>query len=73
MGIIEKILCFFGYVKIPEQAIRITENIKYLLDRLEQVGEKDAISINAIKHGVGSLDKFLREGAKAGWNRKAGE
>ena len=23
MGITEKILCFFGYVKIPEQAIRI--------------------------------------------------
>ena len=36
MGITEKILYFFGYVKIPEQAIRITENIKYLLDRLEQ-------------------------------------
>lgn len=74
MSIIEKILCFFGYVKIPEQAIRITENIKYLLDRLEQVGEKDASSINAIKHGTTALDNFLREGARAGApNRKAGE
>jgi hypothetical protein len=74
MGITEKILYFFGYVKIPEQAIRITENIKYLLDRLEQVGEKDAISINAIKHGMTALDNFLREGARAGApNRKAGE
>ena len=74
MGITAKILCIIGYVKIPEQAIRITENIKYLLDRLEQVGDKDAISINAIKHGTKALDNFLREGARAGApNRKAGE
>lgn len=55
--IIQTILAFFGYVKIPTATILLCRDIKNRIDKNMTDNE-----IRIVKHGLETLELFLRSG-----------
>ena len=62
MSITERIMFFFGYTKVPESAVRLTEDVLYFLNRIDmpEEDEENRSRLEHAKRGVKTLADYFR-------------